>query len=242
MIYSICKFLLYSKVIQLYMCIDYFYIVFYYHPFPTLLPPWCLQVCSPCQWGKFRFSHPKILVSLLRPNSSFPSVSVVKNLPTNAEDWNSLTFFFLIHKSTNPSPIYLLFSVWFSRSVLSDYLWPRGLQHTRLACPSPIPRVYTNSCPLNQWCHPTISSSVVPFSSCPQSLPASWPFPMSQFFASGGQSIGVSASALVLLMNIQDWFLLGSTGWISLQYKGLSRVFSNTTIQKYQFFSTQLSL
>ena len=105
----------------------------------------------------------------------------------------------------------------------------------------PTPRAYKDSCPLSQWCHPTISSSVVPFSSCPQSLPASGSFPMSQFFTSSGQSIGVSASASVLRMNIQDWFLLGLTGWISLQSKGLSRVFSNT-IQKYQFFNTQVSL
>ena len=103
-------------------------------------------------------------------------------------------------------------------------------------------RVYTNSCPLSQWCHPTISSSVVPFSSRLQSFPASGAFQMSQFFVSGGQSVGVSASPSVLPMNIQDWFPLGQTGWISLQSKGLSRVFSNTIVQKHQFFSTQLSL
>ena len=117
-----------------------------------------------------------------------------------------------------------------------------GLQHTRPPCPSPTPGVYSNSCPLSWWCPPTISSSVIPFSSCLQSLPASRSFPMSQFFASGGQSIGVSALALVLPMNIQDWFPFGWTGWIFLLSKGLSRVFSNITVQKHQFFGTQLSL
>ena len=105
---------------------------------------------------------------------------------------------------------------------MSDSLRPHGLQHARLPCPSPTPRVYSNSCPLSQWCHPTISSSVVPFSSCLQSFPASVSFPMSRFFASGDQSIGVSASASVLPMHIQYWFPLGWTGWISLQSKGLS--------------------
>ena len=133
-------------------------------------------------------------------------------------------------------------SVQFSLSVASDSLWPLGLQHTRPPCPSPAPRVYSDSCPLSRWCHPNISFSVVPFSSCHQSFPASGSFPVSQFFPSGGQSIGVSASASVLPMNIQDWFLLGWTGWISLQSKGLSRVFSNTTVQKHQFFGAQLSL
>ena len=129
-----------------------------------------------------------------------------------------------------------------SHSVMSNSLWPHGLQHTRLPCPSPTLGACSNSCPLSRWCHPTISSSVIPFSSCLQSFPASESFPVSQFFASGGQSIGVSASASVLPMNIQDWFPLGWTGWISLQSKGLSRVFSNTTVQKHQFFGAQLSL
>ena len=120
-------------------------------------------------------------------------------------------------------------------------LWPHGLQHTRSPCPSPTPGVYPNPCPLSQWCHPTISSSVVPFSSCLQSFPASGSFPVSQLFASGGQSIRVSASASVLLMNTQDWSPLGWTGWTPLQSKGLS-VFSNTTVQKHQFFCAQLSL
>ena len=117
-----------------------------------------------------------------------------------------------------------------------------GPQHGRPPCPSPPPGVYPNSSPLSQWCHPTISSSVIPFSSCPLSFPASGSFQMSKLFASGGQSIGVSASTSVLPMNAQDWFPLGWTGWISLQSRGLSRVFSNTTVQKHQFFSAQLSL
>ena len=129
----------------------------------------------------------------------------------------------------------------FSRSVMSDSLRPHESQHARPPCPSPTPGVYSNSCPSSRCCHPAISSSVVPFSSCPQSLPASGSFPMSQLFASGGQNIGVSASVSVLPMNTQDWSPLGWTGWISLQTKGLSRVFSNTTVQKHQFFSAQLS-
>ena len=132
-------------------------------------------------------------------------------------------------------------SVQFSCSVVSDSFRPHELKHARLPCPSPTPGVYSNSCPSSQWCHPAISSSVVPFSSCPQSLPASGSFPMSQLFVWGGQSIGVSASASVLPVNTQDWPPLGLTGWISLQSKGLSRVFSSTTVQKHQFFSAQLS-
>ena len=120
-------------------------------------------------------------------------------------------------------------------------LWPHESQHTRPPCPSQIPRVYSNSCPSSWWCHPAISSSVVPFSSCLQSLPESGSLPMSQLFTWGGQSIGVSALASVLPMNTQDWSPLGWTGWISLQSKGLSRVFSNTIVQKHQFFGTQLS-
>ena len=132
-------------------------------------------------------------------------------------------------------------SVQFSCSVRSDSLLTHGLQHARPPCPSPTPGVYLNSCPSRWWCHPTISSPVGSFSSHLQSFPASGSFPMSQLFASGGQSIGVSASASVLPMNIQDWFPLGWNGWISLQSKGLSRVFSNTTVQKHQFFSAQPS-
>ena len=136
----------------------------------------------------------------------------------------------------------LVCSIQFSHSVVSYSLQPHGLQHIRLPCPSPAPGAYLNSCPSSQWCHPTVSSSVIPFSSHLQSFPASGSFPMSQFFTSGGQSIGASASASVLPMNIQDWFPLWLTSWISLQSKGLSRIFSTTTVQKHQFFDTQLSL
>ena len=132
-------------------------------------------------------------------------------------------------------------SVQFSCSVLSNSLWPHESQHPRPPCPSPAPEVHPNLCPLSQWYHPTISSSVIPFSSCPQSLPASGSFQISQLFTSDGQSIGVSASTSVLPMNSQDWFPLGLIGLIFLQSKGLSRVFSNTTVQKHQFFGTQLS-
>ena len=129
-----------------------------------------------------------------------------------------------------------LSSIQFSRSVVSDFLQLHGLQHTRPPCPSPTPGVHSDSCPLSRWCHPTSSSSVIPFSSCPQCFPTSGSFPMSQFLASGGQSIGVWASASVLPMNTQDWSPLRWTGWISLQSKGLSRVFSSITVQKQQFF------
>ena len=132
-------------------------------------------------------------------------------------------------------------SVQFCHSVVSDSLWPHGLQQGRLPGPPPAPGVYSNASPLNPWCHPTISSSVSPFFSLLQSCPASGSFPMSQFFASGGQRIGASASASLLPMNTQDWFFWGLTGLISLQSKGLSRVFSNT-VQKHQFFDAQLSL
>ena len=132
--------------------------------------------------------------------------------------------------------------VQFSHSVISDSFWPHGLQHARIPCPSPTPRAYSNSSPSSWWCHPTISFSVVPFSSHLKSFPESGSFQMSKFFAWNGQSIGVSTSGSVFPMNIQDWFPLGWTGWISLQSKGLSRVFSNTTVQKHQFFSAQLSL
>ena len=131
--------------------------------------------------------------------------------------------------------------VQFSPSVVSNSFWPHGLQHARPLCPSPTPRVHPNSCPSSQWCHPAISSSVLPFSSYPQSLSASGSFPMSQLFARGGQSIGVSASASAIPMNTQDRYPLGWTGWISLKSKRLSRVFSNTTVQKHQFFGAQFS-
>ena len=132
-------------------------------------------------------------------------------------------------------------SVQFRHLVVSDSSQPHGLQHTRRPCPSPTPRVYSNSSPLSQWCHPTISSSVVLFS-CLQSFPASGSFQMSKFFTSGGQSIRFSTSASDLPVSIQDWFPLGWTCWISLQSKGFSSVFSDTTVQKHQFFGTQLSL
>ena len=137
----------------------------------------------------------------------------------------------------NPFFSFLL-DTYFIHSVMSDSLWPYGLKHARLPCPSLTPGACSNSCPSNRWCHPTISFSVVPFSSCPQSFPASGSFPVSQFFISDGQSTGASTSALS--MNIQDWFPLVLTGLISLQSKGLSRVFSNTTVQKHQLFSAQL--
>ena len=133
-------------------------------------------------------------------------------------------------------------SAQFSHSALSDSWWSHGLQHTRLPCLSPTPGDHPNSCPLCRRCHQTISSSVIPFSSCPQSFPASQSFQMSQLSASGGQSIGVSASTSVPPMNTQDWSPLGCITWVSLQSKALSRVFSNTTVQKHQFFCTQLSL
>ena len=150
--------------------------------------------------------------------------------------WNSRCFCFVFG-------LYLfVFSsqCWVAKSCLT--LRPHRLQHARLLCPSLSPEVCSASCPLSRWCHPTISYSVTCFSSCPQSFPASGSFPMSWFFTSGGQNIGVSGSASVLPMNTQDWFPLGLTGLISLQSKGLSRVFSNTTVQKHQFFGTQLSL
>ena len=135
---------------------------------------------------------------------------------------------------------YKMWSVQFSHSVVSDSLWPHGLQHAKPPCSSPTPGVYSNSCPLTQWCHPTISSSVVPFSSHLQSLPASGSFQMSQLLASGGQSIIVSASTSVLPVNIQDWFPSGWASWISLLFKGFSRLFTSTIVQKHQYFDAQL--
>ena len=158
----------------------------------------------------------------------------------------NLTLVYSLHKNSKEiimqnwiSPLGMTLVSQFSHSAVSDSLQPHGLQHARPPCPSPTPEVYSNSCPSRQWCHPTISSSIVPFSSCPQSLPASGSFQMSQLFTSGGQSIGVSTSASVLPMNIQDSSPLGWIGGISSLSKGLSRVFSNTTVQKHQFFSSQ---
>ena len=148
----------------------------------------------------------------------------------------------LLVSGTLHSVGYQLSSVQFSRSVMSYSLQPHGLQHARRPCLPPTPRTCSNSCPLSQWCHPTISSSVILFSFCPQSFSASGSFPMSQIFTSGSQYIRVSASRSVLPMNIQDLFPLGWTGWISLLSKGFSRVFSRTTVQKHQFFGAQLSL
>ena len=141
------------------------------------------------------------------------------------------------------SPDVITFSsIQFSCSVVSDSLQPHKPQHARPPCPSPIPGVHPNPCLSSRWCHPAISSSVIPFSSCSQSFPSSGSFQMSQLFASGDQNIGVKASISVLPMNTQDWSPLGWTGWISLRSKGFSRVFSNTSVQKHQFFCTQLSL
>ena len=134
----------------------------------------------------------------------------------------------------------VMVSVQFSRSVVSNSLWPHESKHARPPCPSPTPGVYPNPCPSSRWCHPAISSSVIPFSSCPKSFPASGSFPMSQLFTWGGQSIRVSALASFLPMNTQDWSPLGWTGWISLQPKELSRVFSNTAVQKHQFFGAEV--
>ena len=148
---------------------------------------------------------------------------------------------FIYHWATGKALRLWFSSIQFSLSVVSNYLWPHELQHARPPCPSPTPGVHSYSCPSSRWCHPAISSSVVPFSSCPQFLPASEFFPMSQLFAWGGQSTGVSASASFHPKNTQGWSPLEWTNWISLQSKGLSKVFSKTTVQKHQFFSTQLS-
>ena len=166
-------------------------------------------------------------------NSTLGSSYVISKLtPLNSSFHNSGSIFYIY--------IYVM-SVQFCHSVMSDSLRPHGLQHARFLCPSPTPRACSNSCALSWWWHATISSSIVPFSSCLQSFPASGSFQMSHFLASGGQSIGISASASVLLLNIQDWFPLALTGWISLLYKGLSKI-SNTIVQKHQLFGAQLSL
>ena len=173
---------------------------------------------------------------------SFPVTAIISQIPSI----HLLNFSLCLWMCTDisfPSLLLIQFSsVQFSHSVMSNSLWPHGLQHSRIPCPSPTPRVYPNSCPSSQWCHPTISSSVGPFSFCLQSFPASGSFLISWLFTSGGQRIGASASTSVLPMNIQDLFPLRWTGLISSQSKGLSRVFSNTTVQKNQFFCTQLFL
>ena len=155
--------------------------------------------------------------------------------------WTKFVKYWSKGLSTKIQKLHNFSSVQFSHSVVSNSFRPHESQHTRPPCPSPTPGVHSNSCPSSQWCHPAISSSVVPFSSCPYSLPASESFPMSQLFAWGGQSTGVSALASFFPKNTQDWSPSEWTGCISLQAKGLSRVFSNTTVQKHQFFSTQLS-
>ena len=163
-------------------------------------------------------------------------------MPTqNPQPWFYSLYWLFYQKPPDKQWTGSISSVQFSCSVVSDSLWPHGLQHARLPCPSPTPGAYSNSCPSSQWCHPTILSSVIPFSHL-QSVPASGSFLMSQFFTSGDQSTGVLASASVLPKNIQNWFPLGWTGWISLLPKGLSRVFPNIIVQKHQFFGAQLSL
>ena len=185
-------------------------------------------------WPRKRVS-PKCLTGLDTLQSNFLNTYV-------ADIWMLGKFSARLERTLDCKCLEGISSVQFSLSVVSHSLRPHGLQHTRSPCLSPTPGAYSISCSSHQWCHPIISSSVVPFPFRLQSFPASGSFPVSQFFASGGQTIGVSASATVLPMNIQDWFPLGWTGWISLQSKGLSRVFSNTTVQKHQFFGTQLSL
>ena len=203
-------------------------------PCPSPTPGVHLNPCPLSQW-----CHPTISSSVI------PFFSCPQSFPVSESFQMSQLFASgdqNIGVSASTSVLPMNSSVQFSRSVISDSLLPHEWQHTRPPCPSPTPGVYSNSSPLSRWCHPTISSSVIPFFSHPQSFPASGPFQMSQLFASGGQSIGISASVSVLPMTIQGWCLLGWTGLISLLSKGLSRVFSNTTVQKHQFFSDQPSL
>ena len=188
-------------------------------------------------------------LKLFPSKSSLPLCSQYVDTLVSSQEPSHVTWFILplrfhdiVHCGFSVIGDLFFFLVQFSHSVTSNSLQPHCLQNARPPCPSPIPGACSNSCPSSRWCHPTISSSVVPFSSCLQSFPASGSFPRSQFFTSGGRSVGVSASASALPMNIRDWFPLGWTGWISLQSKGLSRVFSNTTAQKHQFFGAQLSL
>ena len=169
------------------------------------------------------------------------TISIEANLPTPCDEGWIPRCSLDLSESSSPSIHTYLSSVQFSCSVVSDSLRPHELQHSRPPCPSPTPGVHSNSCPSSRWCHPPISSSVVLFSSWPQSLPASGSFPMGQLFTWGSQSTGVSALASVLPMNTHGWSPLGWTGWTSLQSEGLSRVFSNTTVQKHQFVSAQLS-
>ena len=198
--------------------------------------PWTEEPNGLQSLGSQRGRHNWMTVSLLFVNSTVYHLLLSSWYTANL--LNSLT-------NSNSSAInhlgFLCLKSFCCCSVIPDSLWPCGLQHARPPCPQPSLRVCSNSCPLSWWCHPNISPSVVPFSSCLQSFPASGSFPMSQFFTSGGQRIRASVSASVLLMNIQDWFPLGLIGLISLQSKGLSRVFSNTIVKKHQFFGTQPS-
>ena len=188
----------------------------------------------PIKWSTWRN---ELILRKIQSSKSEPKRNT-KYEENNHKHWiKTVNKNFTKNKTTWPNDF-----IQFSRSFVSDSLRPHESQHARPPCPSPTPRVHSYSHPSSQWCHPAISSSVVPFSSCPQSLPASESFPISQLFPWGGQSTGVSASASVLQMNIQDWFPLGWTGWISLQSKGPSRVFSSTTVQKHQFSVAQLSL
>ena len=184
-------------------------------------------------WLRLQNQRTTIPVNLLKTTDSC-SGRAPSNLPQISKMHPMMFFLFLIM-----SPVWLL--VQFSHTIVSNSLWPHQPQHAKPPCPSPTPGVNPNPCPLCRWCHPTISSSVIPFSSGPQSFPTSGFLKMCQLSASGGQSTGVSASTSVLPMNTKDWSPLGWIGWISLQFKGLSRVFSNTTVQKHQFFDAQLS-
>ena len=198
--------------------------------------------CNDSQhWQKIRFTWGTSRFKLDLEKAEEPEIKLPTSIGSSKKHKSSRKMF-TSSLSTMPKPLTLFSSVQFSCSVMSYSLQPHCLQHARHPFPSPTPGADSNSCPMHRWCHPTISSSVVPFSSCLQSFPASGSFPVSQFFASGGQSTGVSDSTTVIPMNIQDWFPLGWTGWISLQSKELSRVFSNTTVQKQQFCSAQLSL
>ena len=180
-----------------------------------------------------------LVTSYLQKSTQVIVLNILRSLTSTCHNSNFLMLLILFSSGNIYLAGALLSSVQFNQSCQT--LWCHELQHTRPPCPSPTPKVYSNSCPFSQQCHPAILSSVVPFSSCPQSVPASGSFPISQHFSWGGQSIGVSASASVLPMNTQDWSPLGWTGCISLQSKGLSRVFSNTTVQTHQFFGAQLS-
>ena len=210
-------------------------------PWPGIKPrPPALGAQSPSYWTT-RSSIFFNQFFLLKHNCFTEFWCFLSNLNMNSHRYTYILSLLNLFPSASPShPSRLVSVTQFSRSVMSDCLWPHGLQHTRLPCPSLTARAYSYSCPSCQWCHPTTSSSVVPFSSCLQSFPASVSFPLSQFFAFGGQSNGASAS--VLPMNTQDWPALEWTGWISLQSKGLSRIFSNITGQKHQFFDAQLFL